>query len=137
MHACGVYFEEEWKLPLGETLRDAGALLELVRKMDLDEADRWRAFELLCDPVPSFLRMAALLERNLPAQKKAQQAVAKPLQAMIGGMGTDPLRLGGAYFVKKPQNVTSVWPSLAIAFGLLLVDAVSYTHLTLPTICSV
>ena len=129
IHACGIYCEEEGEPPTGQAAGDARALMEFVRKTSLDEADRWRAFELLCDPRPSFLRMAALLERNLPAQKKAQQAVAKPLEALIGRMGTDPMRLGGAYFVKKPEDVACVWPSLAVAFGLLIADEICYCGL--------
>lgn len=137
VRAGSICFEKEWQLPTpgqepnapwpGE--QSLEGLLALVRKMELSEADRWRALELLCDPVPQFTRMAALLERNLAAQKKAEQAVAAPLQALLAKRDPDPQHLGGAYFTKKPEQVKEIWPSLAIPFGLLLADEICYCGL--------
>lgn len=135
LRACNIYFEQQRELPglLGQTDQPwpgpqrAGELLEWVRQLkDLDEADRWRVFELLCDPVPQFTRMAALIERNLPAQKKAEQAIAKPLQALLNGLKLDPEHLGRGYFSQKPEDVAQVWPTLSTAFGLLLAGETCY-----------
>lgn len=135
LRACNICFEQQWDIPalLGQTDQSwsgsqrAGELLEWVRQIEsLDEADRWRVFELLCDPVPQFTRMAVLIQRNLPAQKKAQQAVAKPLQALLNGLKLDPEHLGKACFSKKPEDVARVWPALSTAFGLLLAGETCY-----------
>ena len=39
------------------------------------------------------------------------------------------MRPGRRLFVKKPENIACVWPSLAVAFGLLIADEICYCGL--------
>ena len=46
-----------------------------------------------------------------------------------GAMGTELRRRG----VKVPSHVNSIWSALALKEAASTIEAVSYTHLTLPT----